>query len=167
MTRHNAGVGGPVTGTNPRLIDLVALAPSVVSAPVAPEDLTWQDSAVCAQTDPEIFFPEVGDATRLPKGVCRACPVRESCLGHALDRGEAFGVWGGLSPEERTEAVRARAAGVSLGDVIAAADAAWDAMLAAADERRRELGRRNAEAYWAAKAAQSSSAPQSRKAVAA
>ena len=35
------------------------------------------------------------------KRVCASCEVRAECLQDALDRGERFGVWGGLSERER------------------------------------------------------------------
>lgn len=64
---------------------------------------SWQDRALCAQVDPELFFPEKHETAlaKLAKRVCRACPVRQECLDDALDRGEEFGVWGGLSSQER------------------------------------------------------------------
>jgi WhiB family redox-sensing transcriptional regulator len=63
--------------------------------------LGWQERAVCAQTDPEAFFPEKGGSVRAAKKVCRACPVRAECLDYALEHHERFGVWGGLSERER------------------------------------------------------------------
>ena len=71
---------------------------------VSPEDaggLSWQDRALCAQTDPEAFFPESGGSTREAKRVCRACEVRAECLEYALEHDERFGIWGGLSERER------------------------------------------------------------------
>ena len=61
----------------------------------------WMDSALCAQTDPELFFPEQGDAAYAAKKVCRSCPVRAECLEYALTNDVPFGVWGGLSARER------------------------------------------------------------------
>jgi WhiB family transcriptional regulator, redox-sensing transcriptional regulator len=63
--------------------------------------LAWQDRALCAQTDPEAFFPEKGGSTREAKKVCRACDVRAECLEYALEQDERFGIWGGLSERER------------------------------------------------------------------
>jgi WhiB family transcriptional regulator, redox-sensing transcriptional regulator len=62
---------------------------------------TWQDRALCAQTDPEAFFPEKGGSTREAKRVCRSCEVRAECLDYALENDERFGIWGGLSERER------------------------------------------------------------------
>lgn len=62
---------------------------------------SWQDKALCAQTDPEIFFPDKGAPSQPAKTVCRSCEVRPECLEYALDNGEQFGVWGGLSERER------------------------------------------------------------------
>jgi WhiB family redox-sensing transcriptional regulator len=61
----------------------------------------WQDRALCAQTDPEAFFPEKGGSTREAKRVCRSCEVRTECLDYALEHDERFGIWGGLSERER------------------------------------------------------------------
>ena len=61
----------------------------------------WQDRALCAQTDPEAFFPEKGGSTREAKKVCRGCEVRVECLEYALEHDERFGIWGGLSERER------------------------------------------------------------------
>ncbi|MEJ5928384.1 WhiB family transcriptional regulator [Corynebacterium sp. H128] len=61
----------------------------------------WQDQALCAQTDPEAFFPEKGGSTREAKRICQACGVRDECLEFALEHDERFGIWGGLSERER------------------------------------------------------------------
>ncbi len=63
--------------------------------------LSWQDRALCAQTDPEAFFPEKGGSTREAKRVCASCEVRSECLEYALANDERFGIWGGLSERER------------------------------------------------------------------
>ena len=65
------------------------------------EEMGWQDRALCAQTDPEAFFPEKGGSTREAKKVCLTCEVRDTCLEYALMNDERFGIWGGLSERER------------------------------------------------------------------
>lgn len=69
----------------------------------------WMDDALCAQTDPEIFFPEHGQSSRNAKSVCAQCPVAGECLDLALRNGEREGVWGGLSPRERARLGRSAA----------------------------------------------------------
>ena len=65
------------------------------------QPLPWQGEALCAQTDPEAFFPEKGGSTREAKRICNRCPVRTDCLEYALSHDERFGIWGGLSERER------------------------------------------------------------------
>jgi len=67
--------------------------------PLTPDQ--WQDRALCAQTDPEAFFPEKGGSTREAKKICLGCEVRHECLEYALEHDERFGIWGGLSERER------------------------------------------------------------------
>ena len=48
------------------------------------------------------------------KGVCNgldgspACPLHKTCLKHAIDNHEAYGVWGGTSERDRRKIQRAR-----------------------------------------------------------
>ncbi|WP_062201011.1 WhiB family transcriptional regulator [Demequina salsinemoris] len=89
-------------------------APAPTLAPVidifdAVEDdgpLAWQERSLCAQTDPEAFFPEKGGSTREAKKVCASCEVRQECLNYALENDERFGIWGGLSERERRKLKR-------------------------------------------------------------
>ena len=74
-------------------------------------ELWWQERALCAQTDPEAFFPEKGGSTREAKKVCLGCDVRGDCLEYALAHDERFGIWGGL--------VRARAPAAEEGSGLA------------------------------------------------
>lgn len=63
----------------------------------------WMRDGLCVHADPDVFFPAKGGSARAAKAVCAGCPVRADCLGYALANGERFGVWGGLSPQERRE----------------------------------------------------------------
>jgi WhiB family redox-sensing transcriptional regulator len=72
-------------------------------------DMSWQDFANCRGADPDLFFPERGASTREAKEVCRGCVVRDDCLEYALQNGEKFGIWGGLSERERRRIRRQRA----------------------------------------------------------
>lgn len=71
----------------------------------ATDPQAWRRDALCAQTDPEAFFPDDGNVADA-KRMCARCCVRESCLSHALSANEPFGVWGGLSATERRKLLR-------------------------------------------------------------
>ncbi|GAA3284958.1 WhiB family transcriptional regulator [Nesterenkonia halobia] len=75
--------------------------PSLIPAEEIEGELAWQVDALCAQTDPEAFFPEKGGSTRDAKKVCGACTVQQECLDYALANDERFGIWGGMSERER------------------------------------------------------------------
>ncbi|MFJ3901519.1 WhiB family transcriptional regulator [Streptomyces sp. NPDC090025] len=71
-------------------------------------DQTWRTDAVCQSTeynpvDPEIFFPEPDETDKITaaKALCNQCPVRRTCLDAALEGGDADGIRGGLTEEER------------------------------------------------------------------
>lgn len=69
---------------------------------------TWMSQGLCAQTDPEAFYPEKGGSTKEAKAVCRRCPVTTECLEYALNTVDRFGIWGGLSERERRKLLRRR-----------------------------------------------------------
>ncbi|WP_410506894.1 WhiB family transcriptional regulator [[Mycobacterium] appelbergii] len=80
----------------------LSLVPEQIDvAPATEEDDQWQERALCAQTDPEAFFPEKGGSTREAKRICQGCEVKNACLDYALAHDERFGIWGGLSERER------------------------------------------------------------------
>ncbi|MGB3676807.1 MAG: WhiB family transcriptional regulator [Candidatus Nanopelagicales bacterium] len=78
----------------------------MLAAIVAVEDGAWKDSALCAQTDPEAFFPEKGGSSANAKRVCMGCGVRDQCLEWALTTQQRYGIWGGLSERERRRLLR-------------------------------------------------------------
>ena len=97
-------IGAELTAAlGPALGAAVFASPEVVAvaADSAEAELSWQERALCAQTDPESFFPEKGGSTREAKKVCTGCDVRPECLEYALAHDERFGIWGGLSERER------------------------------------------------------------------
>jgi WhiB family redox-sensing transcriptional regulator len=69
----------------------------------------WMGDALCAQTDPDGFFPEKGGNGRPAQKVCMSCGVREECLEYALANDQRWGVWGGLSEHERRKVRKQRA----------------------------------------------------------
>jgi len=65
--------------------------------------------ALCAQTDPELFFPEkenYATKAKLAKRICNECPLVEACLTEAIVRDYTDGIWGGSTPAERKAIVR-------------------------------------------------------------
>ena len=72
-----------------------------VKLAISDDALDWQVSAACKGSDANLFFPERGASTRVAKAICRECAVRDECLDFAIDTGEKFGIWGGMSERER------------------------------------------------------------------
>ncbi|GAB3846685.1 WhiB family transcriptional regulator [Nesterenkonia populi] len=83
--------------------------PSLLPSEQVEGELAWQVDALCAQTDPEAFFPEKGGSTRDAKKICGTCTVKQECLDYALANDERFGIWGGLSERERRKLKKRRA----------------------------------------------------------
>jgi WhiB family redox-sensing transcriptional regulator len=100
-TRHT--ITGPTPNGAARRPQLSLVPDQSERLEVAPAttDDQWQERALCAQTDPEAFFPEKGGSTREAKRICMGCEVRDACLEYALAHDERFGIWGGLSERER------------------------------------------------------------------
>jgi WhiB family transcriptional regulator, redox-sensing transcriptional regulator len=99
-----AGTGSPVQLVDP---SDPGAAVGVFGDPDDGQEPDWQERALCAQTDPEAFFPEKGGSTREAKRICSGCEVRAECLEYALAHDERFGIWGGLSERERRRLRRA------------------------------------------------------------
>jgi len=84
--------------------------------PLSAETITipgrdWRQLAACRHADPELFFPVSAsgpsqDQVTQAKAICAGCPVRQQCLGFALDTRQDHGVWGGMSEEERRPRAR-------------------------------------------------------------
>ncbi len=73
----------------------------------------WRHVGSCRDSDPNVFYPlgrgrPARELTEVAKSICRACPSRRPCLAFALATRQDLGVWGGTSPEERRELLRAR-----------------------------------------------------------
>lgn len=75
--------------------------------PVA-DEWEWQYQGACRTVDPETFFHPDGE--RGPrrrqremnaKAICATCPVIQQCREHALKVQEPFGIWGGMSEDDR------------------------------------------------------------------
>ena len=74
---------------------------------------SWQVHGACRDVDPEQFFHPEGERGGVrrrrddaAKAICAQCPVLQSCREHALAVREPYGVWGGLSEDERSTIYR-------------------------------------------------------------
>ena len=68
--------------------------------------MDWRFQAACRVEEPELFFPVGTKGPALvqlarAKSVCRRCPVLIQCRSWAMTTGQAAGVWGGMSEDER------------------------------------------------------------------
>jgi hypothetical protein len=73
-------------------------------------DAVKEVGGVPCETNPDVFFPEVGDFSmiREAKVLCRSCPVINLCGEYAIRFNMTDGIWGGFTPAERKR-VRVRA----------------------------------------------------------
>lgn len=75
-------------------------------------DVRWHLSAKCLDYPSELFFSGNPTKTRQAVNICLNCPVRIPCIREADERGETYGVWGGVvrhkvqgRPSQREESV--------------------------------------------------------------
>lgn len=61
----------------------------------------WRADALCAQTDPDAFFPEPSESSLPARRTCARCPVVAECLAYAMENRITEGFWGNTSPEQR------------------------------------------------------------------
>ena len=82
-----------------------------------PADATWdwQEVGSCREADPDLFFHPQNERglarlrrDRAAKAVCASCDVRIECADYAIRAREPYGVWGGLTEDDRL-AIYARA----------------------------------------------------------
>lgn len=84
-----------------------------LGAPAEPSR-PWHERAACRGYDPDLFYPAMGNRPglaastvaqiRAAKAVCAQCPVRQECAD--AGRYEPFGIWGGLTADERNRVDR-------------------------------------------------------------
>lgn len=72
------------------------------------ESMAWSAYGGCASADPDLFFPEPGADTAPAREICRSCPVRRMCLDYALETRQKFGIWGGMTENQRRRLRRDR-----------------------------------------------------------
>ena len=72
------------------------------------ESMAWSAYGDCANADPDLFFPEPGADTSAAREICRSCPVRRMCLDYAVETRQKFGIWGGMTENQRRRLRRDR-----------------------------------------------------------
>jgi len=77
------------------------------------DEWAWQEESNCRDADSDLFFldpamrgKEKHQKEREAKKICKGCPVIEQCLDHALNIPEFFGVWGGMTADQRNSILR-------------------------------------------------------------
>jgi hypothetical protein len=81
----------------------------------------WTQQAACASGcfDPDWWFASADDELQMVAGdICAYCPVRGSCLAHALVVNEPDGIWGGFDDLERVWLRLALAEGTRVAAVL-------------------------------------------------
>ena len=65
----------------------------------------FDGSQVCAQVDPELFFPDNPAESvinmKLVKPLCKSCEFQTECLEYALSNRELLGIWAGTTEKDR------------------------------------------------------------------
>lgn len=73
----------------------------------------WRSQAACTGEMGQAFYPPLRPEKRSikvareqrAKAVCAGCAVRQECLEQAIESGERYGIWGGLTDVERTRLI--------------------------------------------------------------
>lgn len=64
----------------------------------------WHEKALCAQVGSDLWFPDKGcEGGNIREAIktCNRCPVQAECLQYALEHGERYGIWGGITERQR------------------------------------------------------------------
>lgn len=61
----------------------------------------WIENVACTPDQTNLFFSELKSKVAKAKAICATCPVSAQCLDLALQNGDEFGIFGGLTPSER------------------------------------------------------------------
>jgi len=70
-----------------------------------------KSKAACRGQDTSLFFIDNGPLTSKrvrigiskAKSICKSCDIQVECLLHAVNNGENYGIWGGLTQKERAK----------------------------------------------------------------
>jgi WhiB family transcriptional regulator, redox-sensing transcriptional regulator len=86
-----------------------AARPPVGPNPKRQPDDDWQERGACRDANPALFFAADRESPlqrrvreSAAKAICAQCPVRAACRAYAVQTGELYGIWGGMTEGERT-----------------------------------------------------------------
>lgn len=63
----------------------------------------WMERAACRGVDPRAFYADgkhSREQVNAARKICAVCPVRPQCAAYAIETGEYYGVWGGMSQQQ-------------------------------------------------------------------
>jgi WhiB family redox-sensing transcriptional regulator len=62
----------------------------------------WKLSGSCSRTgQPDLWYSTNRQEQRAAQKICYRCPVLSECLIYAFQKDEQFGIWGGMTEQER------------------------------------------------------------------
>jgi hypothetical protein len=91
------------------------LSPASPSLPVRPDVEDWRERAACRGLEASVFFSPDEERARAraarearAQQICQDCPVLTACREHALSTDESYGIWGGMTENDRRRHARRR-----------------------------------------------------------
>ena len=103
----------PVLSGGRRRQAIVGMVMSVIvnlaSVGLGADSELWRERAACRGYATDVFFPGIDhpDVQRA-LAVCHGCEVRTQCLDYAVGTRQPFGVWGGMTEDQRRDLRGAR-----------------------------------------------------------
>ncbi len=103
---NNSGISGSLISGLYKRINIETSRKQISDAQIRYYSL--RSLAKCIGIKSEMFFSEIADEQLEAKEHCQNCTIRPACLEYALETGEKYGVWGGMTPKERAKEIKAR-----------------------------------------------------------
>lgn len=61
----------------------------------------WTSLAKCSEDTHNLFFSKYKKEQQIAKSICQTCPVSLDCLQFAIENECTYGIYGGLTSQER------------------------------------------------------------------
>lgn len=68
--------------------------------PLTDVPLPWMSDGACQYVAPDLWFPANREDSVPALAICAVCPVVRACREYAIESGQRWGTWGGLSQNE-------------------------------------------------------------------